>query len=249
MPHTTRKLDEKAGGGEVRLYDIHKSGLPDLVNTPAEKDLAEWQWWLVHFPSRRAVPVKGDRQEGMRLLKLLEKGDNVEGLLPSKKPKPPQTGKKGGARGRARAGARADDDDESSAPAPQKRVRLTKIPAELPFDGAMKYAFPNQRIVHEIEKMLMAEDEVVMGGKVIGSKPNWNARKEGVKFMIEHAQGRAGEKPPPPPEKRKVSYEELEGMILKSPATRLVLRQLIEKAEQAGKSGSSSPANEKEAGA
>jgi len=68
-------------------------------------------------------------------------------------------------------------------------------------------------------------------GVAIGTKPAWMVRKEAVKLMIEHAQGRASEKPPPPPDKKKISYEELERMILGSEATRMVFKNLIARAE------------------
>lgn len=215
-----RKLAGSLGDGEVRLYNLKKHTLPSLVQPPREKDLAACDWWLVHFPSRKYVAVPGGRGEALRLLKKLGEGKDELGWIPVPKPKA-KTVKSSHAR--ARVGVCEEDEPE--------KVKLTEVPASLDFDAAMKYAFPNQRIVHEIEKMMQAVDDVVIGGKVIATKPNWTARKEGVKFMIEHAQGRAGEKPPPPPEKKTVSWDELKGMIFKSPSARMVLHGLIEEAE------------------
>lgn len=216
-----RKLAATLGDGEVRLYNLKKHTLPSLVQPPREKDLAACDWWLVHFPSRRWVAVPAGRSEGLRLLKKLAEGKDELGWIPVVKTKV-----KAVKSTRARAGVCAG---EAEAP---EEMRLTKVPQEMDFNAAMKFAFSNQRIVHEIEKMMNATDDVVMGGRVIATKPNWTARKEGVRFMIEHAQGRAGEKPPPPAEKKKVSFDEIKTMIFTSESARMVLRGLIEDAEQ-----------------
>lgn len=222
-----RKVADSLGGGEARLYNIRKHPLPDLAQPPKEKDMAACDWWLVHFPSRRCLSVPAGRLEGMRLLKKLSEGKDEMGWLPTPKPRKVKKAPKKGDGDQAGAGAGAGAREEG-----EPEITLTTVPAELGFDAAMKFAFPNQRIVHEIEKMIQANDEVVIKGVVVGSKPNWTARKEGLRMMIEHAQGRAGEKPPPPPEKKRVSYAELEEMLLTSPATRKAFKSLIEKAEK-----------------
>jgi hypothetical protein len=230
-----RKIADSLGGGEVRLYHLKKHPLPDVVNTPREQQLAECDWWMVHFPSRTCVAVPEGRSEGLRMLKKLEQGKDELGWIPLPKVKKPRTG------ARARVGVCVTAEEPPAEKAGKgedkpkvKRVRLTSVPEELGFDASMKLAFPNKRIVHEIEKLLVAEDDVVdREGNVLGSKPAWMVRKEAVKLMIEHAQGRAGEKPPPPPDKKKVSYDELEKQILSSKATRMVLKRLIESADAA----------------
>lgn len=235
-----RKIADSLGGGEVRLYNLKKHTLPEVVNVPPEKNLAEFDWWLVHFPSRKCVAVQGERPEGLRLLKQLEQGKDALGWIPPKavKKAPARTGARVGVGVRAtgaRASAREAAGGGEEAPKPKvKRIKTTPVPAGMGFDAAMKHVFPNARITREIERLLVADDEVVAkDGTVIGTRPAWMVRKEAVKLMIEHAQGRAGEKPPPPPDKKKVSYDELEKQILTSKATRMVLKRLIEAADAA----------------
>lgn len=229
-----RKIADSLGGGEVRLYGLKKHPLPEVVNTPPEKQLAECDWWLVHFPSRKCVGVPAGRSEGLRLLKKLELGKDELGWIPQQKVKKARTS------ARARVGVCVTPEEvadlgKSEEPKPKvKRIKTTPVPKDLGFDAAMKHVFPNARITREIERLLVAEDDIFdREGNSVGSKPAWMVRKEAVKLMIEHAQGRAGEKPPPPPDKKKVSYDELEKQILSSKATRMVLKRLIESADAA----------------
>jgi hypothetical protein len=230
-----RKIADSLGGGEVRLYHLKKHVLPDVVNTPREQQLAECEWWMVHFPSRTCVAVPEGRSEGLRLLKKLEQGKDELGWIPLPKVK------------KARAGARsrvgvcvtaeeplAEKEGKGEDKPKVKKMEFTPVPPEMGFDAAMKHVFPNARITQEIEKLLVAEDPIFdKEGNEVGCKPAHMVRKEAVKLMIEHAQGRAGEKPPPPPDKKKVSYDELEKQILSSKATRMVLKRLIESADAA----------------
>ena len=39
-----RKIADSLGGGEVRLYNLKKHPLPEVVNTPPEQALAECDW-------------------------------------------------------------------------------------------------------------------------------------------------------------------------------------------------------------
>lgn len=229
-----RKVPDTLGGGEVRLYNLKKHPLPEVVNTPPEKNVAECDWWFVHFPSRKCVAVPGGRPEGLRLLKKLEQGKDELSWLPQKEVK----------KARARAGARVcviADGDEGETQAeikPKvKRFKGTPVAKDMDFDKAMKHVFPNGRITREIEKLLVAEDPVFdKEGNEVGYKPAHMVRKEAVKLMIEHAQGRAGEKPAPQPDKKKISYEQLEKMLLESPAARMFFKGLIEKVEKAEQS-------------
>jgi len=226
---SARKITDTLGGGEVRLYNLKKHPLPDVVNTPPEKALAECDCWLVHFPSRQCVAVPGGRAEGLRLLKKLAEGKDEQGWLPRPEVK----------KARARTGARvcviADGDEgetQAEAKPKVKKFRGTPVAKDMDFEKAMKHVFPNGRITREIEKLLVAEDPVFdKEGNEVGYKPAHMVRKEAVKLMIEHAQGRAGEKPAPQPDKKKVTYDELETMILGSQAARMYFKRLIEKAE------------------
>ena len=227
-PESTRTVAAEIGGGEARLYDAHKQGLPDLATMPPEKELADCQWWLVHFPSRRAVAVLAGRLEGMRLLKKLETGKDEAGLLPppkiKKSPKP-------ASKGRARAGACASAGEDQNPP--EKKPPFTDVPDGLSFDAAMKHVFPNQRITGKLEALMEAEKPVYdKEGVLVGHMPDYMTQIAALKLSIEHAQGRAGEKPPPPPDKKRVSYEELEKMILSSPATLAHFESLIARGKE-----------------
>lgn len=228
---SVRKVPDTLGGGEVRLYNLKKHTLPDVVNTPPEKALAECDWWMVHFPSRKCVAVPGGRPEGLRLLKKLEQGKDELGWLPQKAVKKARA--RAGARVCVKGGGAAGEEVEAARPK-VKPFRGTPVAPDMDFDRAMKHVFPNQRITREIEKLLVAEDPVFdKEGNEVGYKPAHMVRKEAVKLMIEHAQGRAGEKPAPQPDKKKVSYDELEQMIAGSPAARMYFKRLIEKVEAA----------------
>lgn len=242
------------GEGEVRLYDAWKAPLPDLVETPPEDLLAEFQWVLVHFPSRRGVVVKGDRLEGLRLLKQVEKGENVPGLLPETS-KPPHA--RAGARARARGEAEGrgasetgglGDGEPKKKPKPSK-LRI-KIEKGLDFDRTMKTAFPNEFIAAEVARLLRAQKAVFdKEGNLVDYVDDYMTQTNAVKLMIEHAQGRAGEKPPPPVEKKRVTYEQLVGQIQTSPAARLMLRRLIDEADEAAKAKPEAAAETPAAGA
>lgn len=241
-PYTTRPVPAKLGAGEVRLYDAHKAGLPDLVKPPPEKLLAEYQWWLVHFPSRRWAAVKGDRLEGLRVLKKLEKGVDEVGVLPPVKVKKPrqQADKEtkglkkppAPARAHTRAGGR-EAGEEAGGEEKADQPKFTQVPPDLNFDAAMKHVFPNQRITAKLEALMEAERPVYdKEGVLVGHVPDYMTQISALKLGIEHAQGRAGEKPPPPPDKKRVSYEELEGMLRNNAAARLVFKNLLAEIEK-----------------
>lgn len=204
------------------MYSLKESSLPDVPRPPGEKDLAECDWWVVHFPSR-TIKAAVSRANGLAALKAITRGEDKLGVVPAVKVK------------KAKAKAKKPAPEEGQLPAPRSAspVLLTQVPEGLDFDRAMKHAFPNQRIVNEIELLLRAEEDIFdKEGNHTGTKPAWMVRKEALKMMIEHAQGRAGEKLPPPPEKTKITYDELKSMIIGSEATRKVLRNLIDEAEQ-----------------
>lgn len=229
-PHATSAVPEKLGGGEVRLYSLKESSLPDVPNPPSERDLAECDWWVVHFPSR-TIKAAGSRPNGLAALKAITRAEDKLGVVPPVKVK---KAKKPSGKGKASTASKPDDQGKASRPGDP--VMLTQVPADLDFDRAMKLAFPNQRIINEIELQLRATDDVYdREGNVVGSKPAWSARNNALKLTIEQAQGRAGEKQPPPPEKKKITYDELKQMILGSEATRKVLLNLIVEADEAAK--------------
>ena len=229
----SRKVDAKHGGGEVHLFDAWKSGLPDLLEPPPEQLLAMHQWWIVHFPTRRAVFVAGDRDEGMRLLKRLQEGEDTTGLLDGLVPV------RGSARARPdESGGRVaqqlvDKTGDAHGQDAESQVGVTPVPEGLSFDSAMKHVFPNSRITGNLERLLAAETPVYGKEGLVGYKPDYMTQNAALRLIIEHAQGRAGEKPPPPPEKKRITYEELQQQIVSSASARLTLKRLIEEAEAA----------------
>ena len=237
------KVSDKLGGGEVRLYDAWKAGLPDLADMPPEKKLAEVQFWLCHFPSRRAAAVMGDRLEGMRLLRKFEKGEQPVELIP--KPAKPAP-----ARARARAGAKEEDketgrqgDGETAPPGQRSEFKATPLPGDLSFDQAMKSVFPNQRITANLERLERLQKPVFdREGNIVAWQDDAMAQIAAAKLVIEHAQGRAGEKPPPPPDKKRISYEELEKMIFESASARMFFKNMIARFEAAEAAAQAAPA-------
>lgn len=228
QPESTRSVADVLGGGEARLYDAHKQGLPDLAAPPPEKQLAECQWWLVHFPSRRTVPVLAGRLEGMRLLKKLEQGKDEAGLLPPKKVK---KSAKPASKGRARAGACAGAGEEGVfVERPTLRI---KVDPTLSFEKALEAAFSPQFLVNEICDVLRASKPIMdKDGHIVAYQEDFMTRTTALFKLVDQAKGRAGEKPPPPPDKKRVSYQELEAMILSSPATLMHFEGLIAKAKE-----------------
>lgn len=213
------------GEGEVRLYDAHKSGLPDLACPPPEKLLAEHNWVLVHFPSRRCVVVPEGRLEAFRVMKEMERGKDVLKLLPEK-PKVRRVRADAGAGACAKADGKDEEAGEKEARA--RMCKVTPVSGDLSFEQAMKSVFPNQRITANLERLEQLQKPVFdREGNVVAWADDAMAQIAAAKLVIEHAQGRAGEKPPPPPEKKRVSYEELESMILNSPATLMHFEGLI----------------------
>lgn len=217
------------GEGEVRLYDSHKVGLPDVPKPPPEKDLATASWVLVHFPSRRCVIVPEGRLEAFRVMKQLERGKDVLKLLPEKK-------KPNRACAPTRAGASAkeqkSEEPEAEEAPPQRKTLEVPVMPGLNFDAAMKHAFPNEFIITEIARLLRAEKAIYdREGGLVGYVDDYMTQTNAVKLMIEHAQGRAGEKPPPPPDKKRISFDELVTQIKTSPAARNFIRRILDDAE------------------
>lgn len=232
VPTRTTAVPRSLGEGEVRLYDAHKAGLPDLAMPPPKQQLVEFSWVLVHFPSRRCVVVPEGRLEAFRVLKALERGKDLLKLLPAK----PKV-RLAGTRTRAGAGAREVDKgvDEEKEPEGPRREAALDLPdvSGLNFDAAMKTAFPNEFIIRELGRLLRAQKPIVdKEGNLVDYSDDYMTQTNAVKLMIEHAQGRAGEKPPPPPEKKKVTFEELAAQIKTSKSARDFLRRLMDEAEQ-----------------
>jgi hypothetical protein len=219
------------GEGEVRLYDSQKVGLPDVPKPPPEKELAEASWVLVHFPSRRCVIVPEGRLEAFRVMKQLERGKDLLKLLPEKK-KPSRACAPTRAGASAKGQKAEESEAEGEAVPPQRKTLEVPVVPGLNFDAAMKHAFPSEFIITEIARLLRAEKAIYdREGGLVGYVDDYMTQTNAVKLMIEHAQGRAGEKPPPPPDKKRISFDELVSQIKTSPAARNFIRRILDDAE------------------
>ncbi len=222
---SSRAVPASAGGGEARLYNAHKQGLPELDPTPPEATIASCEWWLVHFPSRRWRALTGDRQEGMRLLAKLGRGEDENGLLP---PRAAAAGKKKGrAPAGTGAGAKAKAGEKGTAKAP-KRV-VTAVPPNADFDQAMQHVFPVARITEHFERLLTAEEDIFnKDGNCTGSKPAYTVQFQTLKALTEWHQGRPGEKPKKKDNRPVVSLHELRNKMLISPEYLDAMSEMIE---------------------
>jgi hypothetical protein len=201
------------------------------VEPPPEKLLSERQWWLVHFPSRKGVPVNGDRVEGLRQLKKCGRGEDEIGLLP-----PARAQQRARAREAGKGAQKELDEKKDKPPSPKKPRLRIKVDPSLSFDKALEFAFPNQFLIDEFCDVLRAAKPICdREGNILDWVPDYQVRVNMLTKLVEQSKGRAGEKPPPPPDKKKVSYQELESMILNSPATLAHFKSLIAKAEGAAK--------------
>jgi len=219
---STRKLPDCLGGGEVRLYDAYK-GLPDLVQTPPEKLLAECQWFLVHFPSRKWVAVNAGRLEGMRQLKKLHGGVDEWHWLPTPTVKKSSKAKES-------SGTRTDASAREDAP-PRK---YTEVPEGADFDQAMVAVFPVQRLMHEYERLLWASETVYdREGNEVGEKPAFTVQFQALRSLVEYHQGRPLEKAKKIDERPVLTLEEMREKMIKSPAYLEAIEEMMKEAKAA----------------
>ena len=211
-------------GGEARLYDAWKAGLPELVATPSEKQLAERQWWLVHFPSRTCRVVEGDRLEGMRLLKKITKGVDEMGWLPKKVPT------RARASGRE-AGEKKDKDAETVKP-PANQIGFTPVPEGADFDQAMLHVFPVPRLTQHFERLLTASEPIYdKEGHEAGEKPAFTTQFQTLKALVEWHQGRPREREKKKDAKPVLGISELRQKLLISPEYRSAMLEMIRDCE------------------
>lgn len=231
VPVSTVSVPSALGDGEVRLYDLRKSSLPDVPVTPPEAETAEWSFWLVHFPSRRCVPVKGDRGEAMAAMKKLGRGQDVAGVLP---PKPAKA-----SRARARVCVTPEKPEgetggqgEGEKEAPANRMAYTPVPEGADFDQAMAHVFPVARLTQHFERLLMAEEDVFdKDGNCTGSKPAFTTQFQTLKALTEWHQGRPREREKKKDTKPVLGIQELRQKLLISPEYRQAMLEMIRDCE------------------
>lgn len=234
VPMSTVTVPGSLGGGEARLYDVRKTNLPDVVETPAEALKAEWRFWVVHFPSRRCAPLKGDRGQALAAMKKLERGqEDVAGVLP---PKPAKAS-------RVRARVCVDDNPdgetggqgEGAAVSPQppaNRMAFTPVPEGADFDQAMMHVFPVQRLTQHFERLLVAEEDVFdKEGNCTGSRPAFTTQFQTLKALTEWHQGRPREREKKKDAKPVLGIQELRQKLLISPEYRQAMLEMIRDCE------------------
>lgn len=220
----SKKLPDKLGG-EVRLYNLQKTTLPDVVNTPKEKEAAEWQWWVVHFPSRRCAPVKGEREEALRVMVQYARGVDELALVPEKKLKPVQ----------ARARARAEEAGKGlgGGKPPANKMGFTPVPEGLDFDRAMAHVFPVEKITQHFERLLHASEPVYdKEGREVGEREAFTVQFQTLKALTEWHIGRPREKEKKVESKPGLTIADMRKKMLASPEYRAAVLEMVTDCEK-----------------
>lgn len=220
---TIRKVAPNLGGGEVRVYNVRRTVLPDLVDHPPEKLLAEADFFLVHFPSRRWVAVEAGRGEALRLAKRLEAGYDEAGLIPRPKPKRVSLTKAAG-----------DEPPEDSPPPPrmkppENRISFTTIPEDADFDQAMSLAFPPQVVIRHFERLLHAQETVFdRDGNNVGSREAFPTQWQVLSGLSAYLRGRPREQEKKKQERPVLTIEELREKAIRSPEYRQAILDMMQ---------------------
>lgn len=225
VPLSTVAVPSSLGEGEVRLYNVRKTSLPDVLEPPSEAMLAEFPFVLVHFPSRRCVVVKGDRGAALAAMKKLGRGEDVEHVLP---PKPSR------ARGRVcvKGDAIEAAGNEGKPKPPPNRMAFTPVPEGADFDQAMAHVFPVSRLTQHFERLLMAEEDVFdKEGNCTGSKPAFTTQFQTLKALTEWHQGRPREREKKKDQRPVLGIQELRQKLLISPEYRAAMLEMIRDCE------------------
>lgn len=234
---TWRQVNPTLGKGRVSLYDA-RAGLPELAVDFPDALLKSMPWVVVHFPSRRAVLLKS-KKIALDYLKAVKDGEDKLGLTRS----PVESTEKPRARARA-----SKVDSKKEAVDPQKPEaeetkggdskgaegeEMTRVPEGATFDQAMQSVFSPQRLTGELERLLRAQKSWMNGEGDMESAPDYAVQLNTVKTIISYHQGRPPEKEKPPKEKPKMSLEELETLVMTSPAAQKFMSDLLKKAAAA----------------
>ncbi len=234
-PVQTSKLPPKLGG-EVWMYNLRRTALPEVVNPPKEKDAAQWEWWAVHFPSRRCAPVKSDdRLEALRVMKQYARGVDELGLMPPPKVKLMRGGArasaregKGGKSGPAKAGT-----TKPGGGAPANRMGYTRVPEGLDFDRGMAHVFPVERLTREFERLLHASEPVYdKEGNEVGERPAFAVQFQTLKSLAEWSVGRPREKEKKVDSKPVLSIADMRRKMMASPEYRAAIMEMVTDCEK-----------------
>jgi hypothetical protein len=225
---STVGVPSSLGKGEVRLYDLRKSSLPEVAVPPPEAELAAWAFWLVHFPSRRCAPVKGDRGEALAVMKKLGRGQDVAGVLPVKPAK--------ASRARARVCVNEPDSETGKTAdgekPPSNRMAYTPVPEGADFDQAMMHVFPVARLMQHYERLLVAEETIFdREGKDVGSREALQTQFQTLRELTAYHQGRPREREKKKEARPVMGIQELRQKLLISPEYRQAMLEMIRDCE------------------
>ncbi len=202
--HTSyAKVPKSLGEGRVSVYDLKKQGMPVVVDPPPEGLLKSMKWAAVHFPSRRWVLLKNEK-DWRALLKEIREGKNSHNLLPQKR-----TQKRVSKVAHAPASPSPVDGQGEKENQPPEDEGFTPVPGDMKFDAAMDHVFPVGRLTKEWERLLKAEEEGMDKAGNTFKRPAYQVQFQCLKALTEWRVGRPGEKEKPPEEKKRLSHDEL----------------------------------------
>lgn len=127
--------------------------------------------------------------------------------------------------------------EEQAAPEREKPEEKKEAPRPAPtglgfhkqFGELMQSTFTPERIVERIEDMLNATRTVVTKTNAF-EVPDYQTRERAIRLAIEFTEGKPKERPDVKEEK-KITWEQLQVMVLQSPAARRALRTMLDDAE------------------
>jgi signal recognition particle GTPase len=241
------KLLPAQGAGSVVLYDVKGDGTPPVVTN--SDDIKGFRWVLVLFPERwgwptksRVAGVREARGESPTLAALLLKREKKPKKKPKKAAEKPKKGE-GVTRARTHTNdvetpkdkgksaveeSKGDEQEEE-----KEKPKRPEIPANATFEQALDIRFPVERIMDDLEDLIEASTPIYgKEGDYLGEKPDFPTRMHAVKTAISYREGLARVKEKELAEPKRISFDELEAMLLENPLACETLERVIHKARQ-----------------
>lgn len=229
------------------LYDVKDDGTPPTVQNP--DDIKGCRWVLVLFPERwgwatksRAAGVSEAKGNSPTLAALLLKREKKPKKKPEKGAQKPNP--EGGVtharthtkrvetpkdKGKSAGEESKDNEQEEEKQKPQR----PEIPANATFEQALDIRFPVERIMDDLEDLIEASTPIyTKEGDYVGEKPDFPTRMHAVKTAISYREGLARVKEKEMAEPKRISFDELEAMLLENPLACDTLERAIQKARQ-----------------
>lgn len=250
-------------GGWVVLYDRNKGALPHLPAAP----LKGVRWVLVHRDSWRWCALSAKKPDCLKIMEAAAKGEDPHQLLPETldkklgpplkaalQPPPGAVDGKSGANhdspGSQSSHAHAREGSSASAEPP----KAPELPDALSVQRALNEAFPASRIVAEYEAGLGAMKGFVLrrkeqDGTIVESLEETPDAATRIKYLDSLTKYRIGmpDKREKPKEPKSITYQDLRDQLLRSPAARRHMRELLHEAEEEDKAARAKAAAEEAA--